>query len=164
MTAARPALAALDTHTCMQCGKALHASKEWFVGDCCARKLGPDGVERLRVYAEQVTDPFHIPADRPASAQARRNNANARAALVGEVQLCHHDGERGRCPACRREADPARAAERILRDVRAQPLDERRAERLGVLTARPIPEPAKRPRPRRTTRSTPSGPVQMELL
>ncbi|WUI00230.1 hypothetical protein OHR68_43310 [Spirillospora sp. NBC_00431] len=162
---ARPTLAAIDTHECMRCGKALHASREWFIGDDCADRIGPARVEVLRRYAEHAANPFAVPATlRPLSAEGRRNNANAHAALVGAAQLCHHENRIGACGDCRREADPNRAAERILRLVRAQPYEQRRAERRAVQSSRPIPTPAKRPRPapRRTT-PAPAGPVQMEL-
>lgn len=162
---ARPTLAAIDAHSCMRCGRRLHASKEWFIGDDCASRIGPVRVEQLRAYAEHAANPFHLPpALRPLSVEGVRNNHNARAALTGAHQLCHHDNVIGRCGDCRREADPTRAAERILREIRAQTYAQRRAERIALQTRRPIPTPAKRPRPapRRRT-EPPSGPVQLEL-
>lgn len=163
---ARPTLAAIDVHECMRCGRPLHASREWFIGDDCAARIGPARVARLRIYAEHAANPFHAPATvRPLSAEGQRNNRNAHAAAIGADQLCHHDNVIGRCPDCRREADPHRAAERILREVRAQPYAQRRAERLAVQAHRPIPAPARRPAPRPSlrTRRDPAH-VQMELL
>lgn len=148
---------------CLRCGRQLRASRLPFLGDCCAKRVTPAQLEAMRVYAEQAADPFHIPEPRPLSLVGRRNNADARAAVTpGAARLCRHDNQVGRCGDCRREADPARAAERILREVCAQPYRERRAERVAVWAARraagvpaPAPPPRPAPRPRRRTRPRP---------
>lgn len=165
----RPRLAATDTHTCLNCGRALRASKEWFVGDDCAEKLGPARVEALRIYAVQQADPMSIPAgQRPLSAQARLNNTDARAAS-GQVQLCGHDNAIGRCGSCRWEGKPENAATRVLRWIRAQPVEQRRAERTEVQAARVSvgiptqPAPSGLDAPHDTTNPRPPGAVRMEL-
>lgn len=122
-------------------------------------------------------DLHRIPAPRPASVQARVNNHNARAmADPDAVQLCHHENRVGACGDCRREADPWRAAERILRDVRGESYPVRRAERVRVVSARwahitpwtpPVRPPAARtaatpPRDRQRRHARPNG--QLELL
>lgn len=179
----RPTLAATDTHVCLNCGRAIHASREWFVGDDCAKKLGPARVETLRVYAEEQADPMSIPAaQRQLSPQGRLNNANARAAASGRVQLCRHDSEVGRCGSCEWEGKPENACKRILRTICALPDEQRRAERTTVQAAhiaarvaagppapahRSAPRPAPRPTQRRRRRlaaPAPSGPVQTALL
>ncbi|WP_242892565.1 hypothetical protein [Actinomadura litoris] len=143
---------------CLRCGRPLSASKLAYIGDCCIKRVTPAQLKAMAAYAAQVADPFHIPAPRPMSAEGRRNNANARAALqVGVVQVCRHDNRIGACGDCRREADPTRAAEMILRAVRAQTYAERRAERIAVQAARRdagIPAPAARPAPRPSLRRT----------
>ncbi|MDL4812749.1 hypothetical protein [Actinomadura opuntiae] len=175
------------TH-CLRCGKELRASALSFIGDCCATKVTPAQLEAMRIYAEQLADPFRIPEPRPMSAEGRRNRANLHAALqVGVERYCRHDNVIGRCGACVRERDPNRAAERILADVCGLSAAERRAERVAVQTARrdrgipawaprpapapaPAPSPAPAPRPTRPQRATrpaahravPTG--QLELL
>ncbi|MFI0406627.1 hypothetical protein [Actinomadura sp. 3N508] len=159
----RPTLAATDSHTCLKCGRPIHKSKEWFVGDDCAGKLGPDRVEALRLYAEQQVDPFTIPAgQRPPSPQARLNHHNARAAAdPGQLQLCRHENQAGRCGSCRDEAKPKNASKRIIRVICAQPLDQRRAERTAVVAAR-APAPPRRAPPAATP--TPARPIQTALI
>jgi hypothetical protein len=161
---------------CLRCGRPLRASAETFIGDCCVKKTSPARLEAMRAYAAQVADPFHIPAPRPISTQGRLNNLNARNAVRPEaLQLCRHENAVGRCGACRREADPARAAERILGEIRAQPYTARRGERVAVQAARrargipaPAQRPARRPPRRRATTTKPSAPepavVQLELI
>lgn len=147
--------------SCLRCGKRLRASRLPFIGDCCAKRVTPEQLDAMRVYAAQVADPFHIPAPRPLSAQGRANNRNARAALLGADQICaRHGNQIGRCPDCRFEAQPENAAALILRAVRAQPHQERRAERARILAARysraapwtPPPRPARPARPARAAR------------
>ncbi|WP_242890762.1 hypothetical protein [Actinomadura litoris] len=138
----RPPLAAIDTHTCLKCGRPLHASKEWFVGDDCAKNLGPDRGEALRIYAVQEADPFTSPrtGQRPMSPQARLNIRNAHAAAKGIGALCRHLSEIGRCGACREAGKSENASKRILREVRAQPQDRRRTERAALQAARLGPQ------------------------
>ncbi|MER6809944.1 hypothetical protein ABT299_11745 [Spirillospora sp. NPDC000708] len=152
----RPRLAATDTHICLKCGRGIYASQEWFVGDDCARKLGPQKVEALRIYAVQEADPFTIPAgQRPASLQARINNHNARAAADPSIAtLCRHDSEVGRCGACRYEGKAENASKRILREICAQPREQRQAERTALQGSRagaltPARRPVRRPAARR---------------
>lgn len=149
--------------------------------DCWARLSAAQQAKALALAAAE-RDPFQNPLTRPPSATARLNNANARRAVQpGEGQLCHHENVVGRCPECRREADPTRAAERILREIRAQPYPQRRADRLRDWTARrttgipappphpdpePQPEPRSRPRPRPVPARTAPHPAaeQLELI
>lgn len=164
---------------CRYCHKPLRGSlsKLRRVGPDCWSKLTAAEKAKALDLAEAERDPFRIPAERAPSVQARVNNHNARAAAQPDgVQLCHHENRAGACPACRRERDPWRAAEMILRAVRAEPFAERRVERARVLAARyahvtpwRAPERAAAPRtrptptPRRPARSTrPTG--QLELL
>ncbi|WP_141575933.1 hypothetical protein [Actinomadura sp. WMMA1423] len=172
----RPTLAATDTHTCLKCGRPLHASKEWFVGDHCAQILGPARVEALRIYAEQQVDPFTLPTgQKPPSHEARLNNRNARAAASGQMQLCRHYNQVGRCGTCRWESKAENASKRILREICAEPLDRRRTERAAVQNSRaaarrhpyrtpPRPSPVAAPAPRPAEPAPAPGPVQTALL
>lgn len=161
---------------CLRCGRPLRASQLPFVGDCCVKRVSHGQLEAMRQYAAQVADPFHIPAPQPLSAEGQRNNRDARAAVsAAAVRLCRHDNRLGACADCRREADPTRAAERILREIRAESYAARRAQRIAAQDARVaagIPAPAARPAPRpslRPTRSKTKRPAhpptgQLELL
>lgn len=151
----------------------------------CERPIGPEcrkgmTAAQLRdamTRAAERDDPFRIPEERPASTQARVNNHNARAmADPDAVQLCRHENRVGACGDCRREADPWRAAERILREVRAESYPVQRAELVRVVSARwahitpwtpPVRPPAARtaatpPRDRQRRHARPTG--QLELL
>ncbi|MFB4312895.1 hypothetical protein [Actinomadura sp. 21ATH] len=154
---------------CLRCGRQLRASQETFIGDCCAQRITPERLEAMRAYAQTVADPFHIPAPRPMSVQGRINNANARAAGdANAVQLCRHESRIGACGQCRLEADPWRAAARILREIRAESYEARRAERIARVSARPIPSPGARPSRRRPAAPAPARlapePLQLELI
>ncbi|MGI5201685.1 hypothetical protein ACQEU6_08895 [Spirillospora sp. CA-108201] len=174
MTRRRPTLAATDTHVCLKCGRALHASKEWFVGDHCAQVLGPARVEALRIYAVQQVDPFTLPAgQKPLSPTGRLNNRNARAAASGQMQLCRHHNPVGACGTCRWESKDENASKRILRQICAQPLDQRRTERAAVQAARAVTRTLPRapsrpalatPPPPAESAPAPPSPVQASLL
>ncbi|MUN41465.1 DUF6011 domain-containing protein [Actinomadura litoris] len=144
--------------TCTECGKPLTdpASRAFRIGPECRKGMTTAQLRDAMARAQEADNPFRIPEERPASIQARVNNHNARAMTEPDgVQLCHHENVVGRCADCRREADPWRAAEMILRQVRAQPYAERRAERIAVQVARRdagIPAPAARPAPRPSLR------------
>ena len=125
--------------TCTECGKPLTdpASRAFRIGPECRKGMTTRQLREAMARAAQADDPFRIPEPRPASIQARLNNRNARASVEPDaVQLCRHEQVAGRCGACRREADPHRAAERILAEVCSSPHTERRAERARVLAAR----------------------------
>ncbi|GAA4225988.1 hypothetical protein GCM10022254_09390 [Actinomadura meridiana] len=122
--------------TCVRCGKPLTdpASKALLVGPECRKGMNAVQLRDAAARAAERDDPFRIPAERAPSVQARVNNHNAReVARPDGVQLCHHENRAGACPDCRREADPWRASEVILREVRGWTFTARRAERLRVL-------------------------------
>ncbi len=147
----------IGNRTCRLCGRPLTdaTSRAFRIGPECRKGLTPEQLRASLQVAKQEADPFHVPEPRPASMQARINNHNARAAVTPEaVQLCRHENRAGACPDCRREADPHRAAERILCDVMGQSHAERRAERIAaqqgryagrVIAERPAPKPRTRP-------------------
>ena len=161
--------------TCRICRRPLQddLARRRRIGPDCWARLTPAEQRRALELAAQERDPHHIPAERAPSAQTRINNHNARATITpGTVQLCHHDAQIGRCGDCRREADPWRAAELIVRHVTAQPLQQRRAERIEILRARYAtvtlwtapPNPRPKPRPEPAPKPAPPGPQQLELL
>jgi hypothetical protein len=63
-------------------------------------------------------------------------NADARHTIeqAHATRRCEHDGIPGNCPLCRREADPARAAQRIVALITRTPMPERiAAQRAAAL-------------------------------
>ena len=126
------------THRCRVCGRQLTdaTSRAFGIGPECRRGMTAEQLRAALLDRARQDDPFRIPGDRPPSPVARRNNAIARAiiaqARAPESARCHHGGTPGACPECRREADPTRAAERIIREIRA----ERRAARDAAYRAR----------------------------
>jgi hypothetical protein len=91
--------------------------------------MTPAQLREALARAAAEADPGYIPPERPPSVLARINNAAARAAAAppAPARLCGggHGGVEGACPQCRREADPAQAAARIIAEIQA----ERAAER-----------------------------------
>ncbi|WP_410050156.1 DUF6011 domain-containing protein [Actinomadura sp. CNU-125] len=138
---------------CRECGRPLtdDLARRRRVGPDCWARMTPAEQQHALELAAAERDPFHIPAPRPATLQARVNNHNARATTTPDaVQLCHHEAQIGRCGDCRREADPWRAVELIVRHVTAQPREQRarnasRSSPAGTPPSRPGP-----PHPRRS--------------
>lgn len=119
--------------SCRECGRPLSdaTSRAFRIGPECRRGLSPEQLHAALRQAVAEADPGYIPPQRPASVRARRTSATARA-IVAEASAparvtCDHGGLPGRCPMCRREADPEQAADRIIAEVQADRRDARAA-------------------------------------
>lgn len=117
---------------CRVCGRGLSdlESRKRGVGPDCWANLTPQQQTHYLVLAAQAADPARIPPVRRPSAQALANNAAARAATraVSRGRVCErHGGLIGACPQCRREANPDKAAARIIAEIRAEREQARRA-------------------------------------
>ncbi len=128
----------LDQTRCRDCGQPLtdRTSRLFRLGpDCRTGRTDQELADALRLTMEE-SQPGYIPPQRPPTAQARANHA-AVAAIVDQATaptLCVHDGIVGKCPDCVYEAKYPAA--RIVREIRALTFQERRAERIRVLTVR----------------------------
>lgn len=119
--------------SCRMCKRPLRdrTSRLFGVGPDCRRGMTDAQLRDALALTKAEADPAYIPPERPPSPQARHNNATARAvierAVRPETATCHHDGIPGRCPQCRAEADPWRAARRIIGEIKAARLAVRDA-------------------------------------
>lgn len=108
--------AVLSTH-CRECGKDLTdpLSRRYGIGpDCRAAMTAGQLADAIR-----RNQPGYIPRDEPPSPQALANNA--RALAQADVATCKpHGGVLGQCAQCRRDNDPAHAADRIIALIQAQ--------------------------------------------
>jgi uncharacterized protein DUF6011 len=120
-------------HTCRLCGRPLTdaTSRAFRIGPECRRDMTPDQLRASLQVAKEEAAPGYIPPDRPASPQARHNNAQARAvvetASTPQRATCVHGGMPGACPTCRYEADPNNAAARIIREIQGERIAARDA-------------------------------------
>lgn len=105
------------------------------VGSECWSRLTPEQKERALALAAREADPHYVPPARRPSAVALANRAAVRAAVQApapEAVCARHGGVVGRCPQCRREADPTQAAARIIWEIQ----QERAAAREAAWQAR----------------------------
>jgi len=127
---------------CRVCGRPLtdRTSRMFHIGPECRSRLSDAQLAASLRAAKQEAAPGYIPPTRPPSAEARVNNADARAkaAAPDPDRVCHrHGGIEGACPQCRREADPNQAAARIIYDVQRERALLRDAAYERWLAARP---------------------------
>lgn len=163
---------------CRECGRPLvdDLSRRRRVGPDCWARMTPTEQQHALELAARERDPHYIPPERAPSVQARVNHHNVQAVMENPAaKLCRHEQlAGGGCPDCRREDDPHRAAELILRSVLEQTFEARRAERAEILRRRyengPPPigaRPLKRRRPAQPAAAKPAAPepvaVQLEL-
>ena len=117
--------------------------------DCRRQMTDAQLTAAMRQTAAEAA-PGYIPPDRPASPQARHNTAQARHAAtpprapsprdeppadihaemaaadaaddtrMAPAVCARHGGLVGACPQCRHEADPTRAAKRIIAEIKAE--------------------------------------------
>jgi hypothetical protein len=126
--------------TCRNCGRPLTdpASRAFRYGPECRKGMTPKQLDAALRQALAERDPAYVPPERPPSAEARWNNAAARAAAAPlqpapapaartpfaspGAQLCAggHGGIEGACAQCRRENDPNQAAARIIAEIKAE--------------------------------------------
>lgn len=104
-------MTAVLSTSCRECGKALtdSLSRRYGIGPDCRKAMSPAEL----TDALRRNQPGYAPKAKPASGTARANHAAVTAAA--DVPTCEpHGGVLGRCPQCKHEADPTRAAERII--------------------------------------------------
>lgn len=135
---------AVSSSQCRICRQILRDPLSRFrrVGPDCWGRLTPEERERALELAAKERDPHYVPPARRPSAEARANHAEVRTltAQPADEQVCdRHGGVVGRCPQCRREADPTQAAARIIFDIqqeraaaREQAWQDRVAQALAV--------------------------------
>lgn len=164
---------------CRACRKPLRdpISRHRVIGPDCWKRMSAEEQAEALALAEAERQPGYVPPMRPPSWIARLN-----AEVVGQVVLeatepdekrCSHGFLARTCPECQREADARYAlrvkttADRILELVRAQPREQRTAERIRHVTARiakGFPDrPARRPAPEPEPAAPPPT-EQLELL
>lgn len=120
-------MTAIVSTRCRRCGAKLtdRFSRTLGYGPECRKAMTPDQL----ADAVRANQPGYIPRAAPPTAHARVTNAAARQTTeqARAEPRCTHDGIPGNCPSCRREADPTRAAQRIIALIQRQPMPERLA-------------------------------------
>lgn len=120
-------MTAVVSTRCRRCGAELHDrfSRKLGYGPECRKDLSPDQL----VAAIRANQPGVVPAAtlRPTSTTARRNHAEVQrvTAPVVAAKRCPHEDIPAQCALCRRDNDPARAAERIITLAQRMPRGER---------------------------------------
>lgn len=115
---------------CSKCDEELtdRTSRMFGIGPVCRGRMSPAELAQALRERQERAKPGYIPPQRPASPQARLNNAEARLAAErpgGRAGLCGHGGVVGACPKCRQADDPAQAAARIIAEIQRERREER---------------------------------------
>jgi len=159
-----------QARTCRECGRDLTdpVSLRYRTGPDCRQGMTGEQLRAAMELTRAERQPGYVPPAKAPTLTAVATNRQARAVVEQATapDVCaDHGGLVGRCAGCRHEE--ADISARIVKLIRAQTHEQRRAERVAILARRYArvapwrPDPALRPA--RRTAARPTGPQQLEL-
>lgn len=119
-------MAIVRKRTCRECGRELKDRASlliWRVGSDCRKRMSEQQLAEAMRLTREENQPGHVPAEKPASIDARLTNAEARRtveAAEAKDTCQRHGGLVGECAQCRAEEDPAWGVRKIIKAIQAE--------------------------------------------